>query len=403
MQPVPHAEVLQNDWLPPVAIARRAAVDEVVRRLDAPRPRAPPPWTIGIEGPAGSGTSVVARRAAREVADRLRAEAMGPPPRVLAVRVGALRGPHGLATALLQRLDEGFDGRGFCVNEILAGVLRRIRREGRPTILVLDDVGPGAPSVAPVLVAVGCPDRFLPEGESGLPPWWTLVAGTPESLRAVEGPGGGRLTFAPFVRLPPYSPEELTAIVADRANRALGRPLPTAEVEALVERTATEGGGAARAVALLKRRLLGASAFAGLGAPSAPFPDGIPIEPRVVRAIGTASGGRAARLAEVKRIEAELARSQGARPLPATTLWRRIVRLEQAGYVRREIRAGGNGGTVSLLRVLTPIDEWVTADRRTGTPRAFAPWDDDGRWSAEDRPGSLRPDPTELPRGAAPD
>ena len=39
----------------------------------------------------------------------------------------------------------------------------------------------------------------------------------------------------------------------------------------------------------------------------------------------------------------------------------RIVRLEQAGYVRREIRTGGSGGTRSVVRLLTPIDEWVTA------------------------------------------
>ena len=74
----------------------------------------------------------------------------------------------------------------------------------------------------------------------------------------------------------------------------------------------------------------------------------------------------------MKRIEGALAREAGQRPLPATTLWRRIVALERAGYVRREVRPGGAGGTLSVVRLLTPIDEWVTAPGPWGTPRAFA-------------------------------
>src|SRR5208283_1164657 len=69
------------------------------------------PWVVAISGVSGSGTSTVARRAAREVVERLRQASGEPAPRVLAVRTASLRGAHGVATALLQRFDAGFDGK----------------------------------------------------------------------------------------------------------------------------------------------------------------------------------------------------------------------------------------------------------------------------------------------------
>lgn len=373
---VAHPEVLGPDWLPPVLWGRQSEVDELVRRLDAPSPRAPPPWTVGVAGPPGSGSSAVARRAAREVLDRVRAGGTPRPPRLLAVRTAGLRGTHAVATALLRRLDEGFDGRGFSVPEILAGLLRRTRREGRATVMVLDDVGADGPDLAPLLRAVGEPDRFLPEGECGLPPWWTIVAGQPESLVALDASLAGRVPFAPFVALSPYPEERIAEIVRDRASRALGHEPAPGWAEGIARRAVIDGGGVHRAIDLVRRTLVVATPLAGAallrGSPR------VSVEPRVLRAIGDVSLGVAARLGEVKRREEELARSEGARPLPTTTFWRRIVRLEQAGYLRREIRPGGDGGTRSLVRVLTPIDEWETATRPSsaaspGSPRDPSP------------------------------
>src|SRR5271155_4762011 len=117
----PHPEVLARDWLPPIAMGREAEVVELVRRLDAPAPRAPPPWIAAVSGARGSGTSTVARRAARAVADILRSTPQIGAPRILVARTLRLRGTHGVASALLRHLDEGFDGQGFSVVEILAG------------------------------------------------------------------------------------------------------------------------------------------------------------------------------------------------------------------------------------------------------------------------------------------
>jgi hypothetical protein len=276
-----------------------------------------------------------------------------------------------VATALLRLLDDGFDGRGFPVAEILAGVLRRLRREERPFVVVLDDIAVGGPDLGPVLKALSDPDRFLPEGEHGLPQWWTVLAGTSEglagSLRGLRHEGGS----VPPVELAPYPSDILEAIVRDRAQRALGRPPPGALVTRVVARTVEEGGGSRRAVDLLRRELFVGRAGFGPGFIPREGDAAIRIEPWVVDAIGKVSQGRTARLGEVRRLEAELARRQGVEPLPTTTLWRRIVRLERAGYVRREIRTGGAGGTRSVVRVLTPIDEWVTTPPAPQTRRGF--------------------------------
>jgi hypothetical protein len=363
-------EVLAIDWLPPLALGRERELNEVVLRLDPPVPRAPAPWVVAVAGTSGSGTSTVARRAAREVVDRLRQASAEPPPRVLTVRTAVQRGTHGVATALLRRFDEGFDGRGFPAAEVIAGVLRRLRRDRRPTVIVLDDVDVGGPDLAPILRAFGSPDRFLPEGESGLPPLWTILAGSRDGLSTAVADVEGSMTVRPFVELGAYAESHLRAIVRDRAERALGRAPPSSLIASVVERAIADGGGARRAVDVLRHELLGHPRSPAGSAGWLLAPGGVAVESRIVRAIDTASGGVAAPLGEVKRVEAELARGEGSRPLPTTTLWRRIVRLERAGYVRREIRTGGVGGTRSIVRVLTPIDEWVTAPYRSGTPRA---------------------------------
>jgi hypothetical protein len=375
MFPIANPEVLSNDWLCPLPIAREREVQEVVRRLDPPRPSSPSPWFVAVAGVPGSGTSTIARRAGREVVERLRASCGGPGARQLHVRLPGLKGPHGVATALLRLLDPGFDGRGFPAAEILAGVLRRLRREQRAFVVVLDDASVGGPDLGPLLRALLEPDRFLPEGDHGLPPGWTILAGTPEALDAPARALLPRIDLRPFVQVHPYSADALEAIVRDRAERALGRPPPASLARTLVARAVEEGGGARRAIDLLRRELLGS----GLAAVRGFLPrDGelaIRIEPWVVDAIGRASGGATTELGTLRRVEAELARREGFAPLPPTTLWRRIVRLEHAGYLRREIRTGGSGGSRSLVRVLTPIDEWVTVPSVPQTRRGSSPAD----------------------------
>jgi hypothetical protein len=391
-----HPEVLARDWLPPVATGREVEVAEVVRRLDPPVPRAPPPWFVTVTGARCTGTSTVARRAARTVADLVRAGTGAGVPLVLPIRTAGLRGTHGVASALLRHLDGGFDGRGFSVVEITAGFLRRLRREGRPAVLVLDDVGIGGPDLGPVLRALGNPDRFLPEGENGIPPTWTILAGSPEGIRAAETSVGRAYPLGRAVNLSPYSDRVLGAIVRDRAERSLGRPAAPALVARVVRKAVEEGASAGVALDLLRRELIGGGRAGRARLPFGLLSPPVAVEPHVVRAIESAVRGQEARVGEVRRREAEFAESEGCRPLPATTLWRRIVRLEQAGYLRREIRPGGMGGTRSVVRVLTPVDEWVTSALRADTRRAGGSWAS-SRWDATGVPeGSSPPGPGPL-------
>jgi hypothetical protein len=292
------------------------------------------------------------------------------------VRVAGCRGTHGVASALLTQLDEGFDGRGFPVAEIVAGWLRRVRREGRPVVLVLDDLYPGGPSVASIVRAIADPDRFLPEGESGLPPLWTVLAGTDEAVARCDAELAGRASIAPYVTTGPGSARSMRAIVGDRIGRALGRPAPPDLVDRIVASTTASGGGAVRAIDLVRRALLGPE-YRVDGRPRASrgSSGAIAVEPTVVRAIEEAAHGVEAVVGDVRRLEARYARANGSSPLPATTLWRRIVRLEQAGYVRREVRPGGMGGTRSLVRLMAPVEEWVVSSAARGTRRASGPWD----------------------------
>jgi len=383
-----HPEVLARDWVPPVATGREIEVAEMVRRLDPPVPRASPPWFVAVAGARGTGTTTVARRAARTVADLLRSESGGGAPHVLPVRTATLRGPHAVASSLLRHLDGGFDGRGFSVIEIVAGFLRRLRREGRPAVLILDDVGIGGPDLGPVLRALGNPDRFLPEGENGIPPTWTILAGTPEGLRAAEASLEGRFSIGRAVELAPYSDRALGAIVRDRAERWLGHPVASALVAEVVTKAVEEGASASVALDLLRRELIGGGRSGRARVPFGVGPLPVAVEPHVVRAIESAIRGQEARVGEVRRREAELAEAEGARPLPATTLWRRIVRLEQAGYLRRDIRPGGIGGTRSVVRVLTPVDEWVTLALRSDSRRAAGSWAS-SRWEPPRSPAEL--------------
>lgn len=364
-----HPEVLTAEWVPPVLLGRSVELE----RLNAYLAPGAPSALHGaiVLGPPGSGTSTLARLAARRCVDAARRGEGGAIPLVVTARVRWCRGAQGIAAALLQRLDSGFRPRGFPVAEILAGFLRRLRRERRPAIVVLDDIGPDAPDLSPVLRALVRPGRFLPEGEEEMPPLTVLLAGRPDAPAAWQRVQESGFPVDHRIVLDPYERRELEAIVRDRATRALGRPAPDEWSVRLAERAARDGHGATRAIDLLRRELLGVSTAAP-GSVWGPK-DGAPrlaVETRVLQAIERAAIAGRAHLADVRRWEEDLARSEGVRALPPTTLWRRMLRLEAAGLIRRAVRPGGCGGTSSMVEVLAPLTPREPRDPgRTGTPR----------------------------------
>lgn len=386
MGSIEHPEVLAGEWVPPVLLGRAGELASLSRLLAEPRGAA---RSAAVVGPTGAGTSTLARAAARELLRRLRGEMGAPEGVVLSVRTRYLASPRDVVTTLIRELDPGYLARGFPVAELLAGLFRRIRRSGRPTVVVLDDIAPTGPDLSLVVRAMNDPERFLPEGAEDLPGLCTLFAASPEGMRGrLEGLG---VEAARLLSLSAYTPHEIAAIASDRVRRAFGRPLPPEWAERWARRVVAEGGGASRLLDILRRELLPPPALQP-GSPLGPreAPVAIGLEPWVMQALGRALEGRSASLREVRRWEAHYARAAGRRPLPATTFWRRIVRLEAIGLVRRSVRPGGPGGTRSTLEVLRPLTEWpaLRAGRETRPAAAVG------------FPGAGREEPP-LPGGAA--
>ena len=175
----PHPEILASEFAPPVLVGRSTELARAGRELGEPWPDRAPPWSLTIVGPPGSGTSALARAAARRLVESIRRSRRGGPPLLATVRVRWCRGAQGVAATLLQHVDEGFHQQGFAVAEIIAGLLRRLARDDRPAVFVFDDIAPSAPDLSPIWRALARPDRFLPEGAPDAPPVWVLLAGSP--------------------------------------------------------------------------------------------------------------------------------------------------------------------------------------------------------------------------------
>src|SRR5580658_5608395 len=92
-----YPETLSPDWLPPRALAREADVD----RLRAWILEQGSGGVVGLHGPPGSGTSTVARLAARSVAYH-HTSPEGRSMRLFCVRTRLHGGPVGVASELLR-------------------------------------------------------------------------------------------------------------------------------------------------------------------------------------------------------------------------------------------------------------------------------------------------------------
>jgi hypothetical protein len=367
-----HPEVLAPDWTPPILVGRSDALDELRRQLPVPPVRAAGPEIAVVKGPTGSGTSVVARRAALSVIERLRQSGDSSVPVFAPVRVRWTSGPQAIAAELLHRLDPNFNSHGFSVAQLLAGFLRRLLHSGRAAVVVLDDLGSDSSDIGPILRPLLAPDRFLPEGAPAPPRLWLILAGAGSAEACWRRARSVGVSVAAPVVLPPYSQTEVEAIVRDRARRALGREAPAGWAEHIGEFATFHGIGAQRAIEMLRREILGPGSLLP-GSPYAPPSEAIrlSVEPRLLEAIERASSSGGSLLKDVREWEARLARAEGVRPLPSTTLWRRIVRLEAAGVVRRDVRTGGCGGTQSRLELVRPLSVGAPPTARSGSLRGI--------------------------------
>ena len=221
MSTVPHPEVLSPEFVPPTLFGRERELEQLRRLLTSPPDEPVGPRCALVRGPSGSGTSSLVRVAARRLSEEVRRTQSSEPPLVVLLRVPACRGTHGLAAELVRRLDDGFEPRGFHTMEMLAGFLRRLNRQARPAIVVLDDVGPAArtwfPSFEPSLAPTG---SFRKGRSSPYRPGSCSRAGTRRSAsgRTRHAWAWGRNDGSTSNRIPgPIS----------RASSATGRSVPS--------------------------------------------------------------------------------------------------------------------------------------------------------------------------------
>lgn len=359
MSTVVHPEALLEHWVPPVAVGRAREIEATVIGAESSREGPSRPGLAAVMGPPGSGSSVVARWAARRLADRSRALSPDGGIRIVHVPTRLYRSPHGIAGALVRSYDAGLDGRGFPWGDLLAGFLRRVRRDGRPTVTVLDDLRLAGPDLLRLIRALAEPERFLPEGDPGLPPFYTILAGTPEGLRLPGREGVGRWVRIVPVQLAPYPEERLREIVTDRMVRATDRAADLPKAAEIAHRSFLEGGGARRAIDLLRREFGVREAVGGFGDPR-PSAGARVIEPHLCRALASALSEGSCDVGELHRWEVLWAQRAGRSPLATTTFWRRMIDLERRGWLRREVRCGGMGGSRTRLVARRPVEEWIT-------------------------------------------
>lgn len=355
----PFPETLSAEWVPPVLFGREAESDYLDRRLG--RPVAGEVPHAAVVGPRGSGSSVVVRAAAARWVRQAAPVERG---RVVPVSVRWCHGTVGVASALLRAFDEGFGGRGFSVAEIMAGFLRRLQRDGRRVAIVLDDAGSAGPELRPILRALLAPGSFLPEGLGAPPRWAVLVAGTLPAPALQRELADSRFRAEERLTLAPYSAQELGELLADRARRALGSEPEAGWFGELLRRALDEGGGASRALQLLRDQF-GPPASPDRGAAGRTGPEWESVEPRLLVALARATVAGPCELSALRDAERKLAQRDGVAPLAATTLWRRMIRLEQMGVLQREVRSGGPGGSRSLVHLRRPLPAVAEATERS--------------------------------------
>jgi hypothetical protein len=370
MGPLSVPPPLHSRWTPAYPIVRSDAVERVARALAHGSAPAGPAFAA-VLGPPGSGRTTVAILGARAWADGIR-RAGQRPPRALRVRIPECRGTAGVAAALLREWDPSFGGRGYSTVELLRGFLRRVGRDGSGAVVVLDDFGPDAPDLARVVSALIGPRGLPGPGTAATPPMALVLVGRSHALRGLPALPNGEDPRLRSVSLEPYSVEELVAILRDRLARVGSHGMGEGELARLAERAHRDVAPATRALELLRAAL----GFAPEDAPARSGRDArelLRLEPWFLMALAAECRGGAADLTAIRRREAAYARARGVRPLATTTFWRRIVRLEDEGWLRRAVRNGGPGGTRSVVRLAESARVRLEAITRRESPRDDGP------------------------------
>ena len=326
-------------------IGRRAEIERLKTSL-APVLRGQPPLNAWVCGPSGCGKTLLAQWAVQATCGSA------------ATRVGVYvncwqhRSLHSVLGAIIGQLKIlGAEAQDTNVK------LDRIRQalRGRPFVVILDEIDRPMPAQREEIIygLLGLPKCAL-----------ACIAKGTQALAAMDE--GVRSRLSPVViQLPPYSAEELEAILTDRAERALA---PNSWTPVVLKRIAAEANGDARMAIQVLRQ----------AAAAAEMSENAKLTPRLVERCLTPwrlvqQETRLAGLSEHERIlfdqakqhgplrVSELARryaascqSRNIRPMARRTFTKYLGRLSAAGLLETSGQQPGPGGRIVRSIPATP-------------------------------------------------
>jgi hypothetical protein len=341
---------LEMSWRPPTLVGR----DTVLAGLEATALSGLTPGrrvVASISGPRGSGSSAIAYHLVATALARLERPGARGAPLLLRADLCTCRSANAVVTALFRGIDPQVQPRGASTELLGLLLLRRLRTEGRPAIFWIDQVLGADGDLARVLRPLTQPERTLPEGPKGLPTMLVIVSGDhdplPPEVEAVR------------VQLAPLQGRDLCAAIMARANAGFNAPPSPEAVTAIANIAVSQGRGLSVVGDLLAEAGRRAEARGGrwLEAEDVAVPlslkrgrgDAKSFQALLLRVLGRFSGTTTVGLVR-QELERECAEAGIALPTSAR-LWRHMIALERHGLLRREVRLGGAGGSVSTIRL----------------------------------------------------
>ena len=329
--------------------------DEILEELGRLASNRGCPKLVILEGPRGAGTTALAGKFVGQVKRTWRLNAREDPV-VVHVDVSSLNHTkgdpsRGVATAILERINQGLQVQGSSTGRVVWWALRRIAVQSKPVVLWLDQVHEDTCTLVAIVEPFLEPERFMERGTK-VPPILVVVSGTGKT----ELGSWSDAISAKWIHVPLLSREILEEVVEDRA-RTLGCEISADGVAKVLDIMVTRGRGLS-----VMNEVLQAAATEVSSSPGRAIEVGDIRTPRVsvrgkssrraleVRVLGIirGAGGELTMGELMERVTRDLTQ-KGEAHRAASSVRRLTVRLEQLGLVERRVTSGGEGGTRSTL------------------------------------------------------
>ena len=339
-------------WTESIIKGRDEIIEELSELSNSPKEI---PRLVVLEGPRGAGTSALAGEFVDRVRHAWRLSAREDPV-VTHVDVSSLNHTkgdpsRGVATAILQRFNQGVQVQGSSSGRVVWWALRRMASQAKPVVVWLDEVHEDTRTLAEVVEPLLEPERFMENGAM-IPTIQVVVSGTGKT----ELGSWSENVSTKWVHVPHLSREILEEVVEERA-RALGCEISADAVSKVLDIMVTRGRGLS-----ILNEVLQASATEAAKSPGRSIEVRNILTPRIsvrgkssrralevrVLEVLRGAGGELTMGELMERVTKDLT-EKGEAHRTASSVRRLMTRLEQLGLVERKVTLGGEGGTRSTV------------------------------------------------------